>query len=222
MGSGVSSTAKLYNEVHVIGSSVGDHAVISDNSDILRSTIAPFVEVGRRNLVLDSSIGEGSYTGSNDVISNASIGKYCSISWNVGLGGGNHNYRAACMFTDHYWRKVFGVETDSRDAGKGGKCVIENGVWVAQAVSVVSGVTVGDGAVIGANATVLSDIPPFAVAVGTPARVVKYRFEKPVIDRLLRIAWWEWDREKIKRCHALLSGDLDEEMICELEKMMDE
>lgn len=220
MANSVSETAVLYNQVHVIRSSVGDHAVVSDNVDLLDSEIAPYAEIGRRNLVINSFVGEGSYTGSNDVLSHARIGRYCNNSWNVGLGGGNHNYRAACMFTDHYWGKILDIDFGCEVAkGTSGGCEIGNAVWIAQAVSVVSGVTIGDGAVVGAGSTVLSDIPPFAVAVGTPARVVKYRFDEETIERLLGIAWWDWDREVIRANAGLLRANVDGGVLEELERV---
>lgn len=220
MVNSVSETAVLYKQVHVVRSSIGDHAIVSDNVDLLDSEVAPYAEIGRRNLVINSFVGEGSYTGSNDVLSHARIGRYCNISWNVGLGGGNHNYRAACMLTDHYWRKILDVDFEcetAADASKG--CEIGNATWIAQAVSVVSGVTIGDGAVIGAGSTVLSDIPPFAVAVGTPARVIKYRFDEETIKRLLGIAWWDWDREVIRANAGLLRANVDDEVLKKLERV---
>ncbi len=214
----VANSAVLYNQVHVIRSSVADHAVVADNTDLIDSLVGPHAQVGRRNLVIGSEIGEGTYTGSNDVIFGASIGKYCCVSWNVGIGGGNHDYKAANMFTNHNWKKILGVDFPPDRTGSGGGVVLRNGVWIAQGVSVVSGVTIGDGAVIGAGATVLSDIPPFAIAVGTPARVIKYRFDVETIRRLLDIAWWDWDREAIRESASLLRRGVDEETLCELEK----
>jgi acyl-[acyl carrier protein]--UDP-N-acetylglucosamine O-acyltransferase len=63
---------------------------------------------------------------------------------------------------------------------------------------VIGHVKIGHGAVIAANATVFTDIPPYAIAVGNPARVTKYRFDEATIEALLRIAWWDWSEEKIR------------------------
>ena len=117
-GSRVDATATLYRGVTVLGSTVGGGSVVADNCDILRSGIGSRVEVGRRNLLLGSSIGDCTYTGSNCVVSNASVGRYCCVSWNVGIGGGNHDYRSACMLTPHYWEGLLGV--DPSDLGGGG------------------------------------------------------------------------------------------------------
>ena len=71
----------------------------------------------------------------------------------------------------------------------------------------LSGATIGDGAVIGAKAVVGSHIPAYAVAVGNPAKVVKYRFEEEIIDQLLRIRWWDWNESKIAKFMPLLLSD---------------
>lgn len=219
-GSRVDATATLYRGVTVLGSTVGAGSVVADNCDILRSRIGSRAEVGRRNLILGSSIGDCTYTGSNCVVSNASVGRYCCVSWNVGIGGGNHDYRSACMLTPHYWERLLGVGPS--DLGGGcppAGCSVGNGVWIAQgAIICGTGVTVGNGAVVGAGATVISDVPPFAVVVGTPARVMKYRFDRETVERLEAIAWWDWDRERVASAAALLSAPVDDEVLDALER----
>ncbi|WP_198526397.1 CatB-related O-acetyltransferase [Halarcobacter anaerophilus] len=81
---------------------------------------------------------------------------------------------------------------------KGKKVEIGNDVWLGHNVVVMGNVTIGDGAVIGSSAVVTKDIPPFAIAVGNPARVIKYRFDEKTIEALKNIAWWDWDYEQIK------------------------
>ena len=78
---------------------------------------------------------------------------------------------------------------------------------------------IGDGAVIGANSLVLEDIPPYAIAVGTPAKVIKYRFDEQTVDRLLKIRWWDWDVETIRDAADSLRGDLNEEKLRALEEI---
>lgn len=78
-----------------------------------------------------------------------------------------------------------------------GPIIIGNDVWIGTSAIVLPGVTIGDGAQIGAGAVVTKDIPPYAVAVGVPAIVKKYRFSQEQIKRLLEIQWWNWPREQI-------------------------
>ena len=93
--------------------------------------------------------------------------------------------------------------------GYGIPITIGNDVWIGQHVTIMPGVHIGDGAIIGANSVVASDIPPYAVAVGNPCRVVRMRFDDEFIAYLLQLKWWDWDIEKIERnFKALSSGDL--------------
>ena len=76
---------------------------------------------------------------------------------------------------------------------------IGSDVWIGLDAVIMSGVTIGDGAVIGARALVNEDIPPYSIAVGMPAKVIKYRFTSDIIDRLLAIRWWGWSEDKLER-----------------------
>lgn len=90
-----------------------------------------------------------------------------------------------------------------------GDTVVGNDVWIGQNVTVMPGVHIGDGSIIGANSVVAKDIPPYSVAVGNPCRVIKKRFDDELIDYLLELKWWNWDAVKIFRnFEALRSGDL--------------
>jgi virginiamycin A acetyltransferase len=77
----------------------------------------------------------------------------------------------------------------------------------------LSGSTIGDGAVIAANSVVLSPIPPYAIAAGSPARVLRYRFPDAIIERLLELEWWRWSRAMLEHNRALFEGDLTEEKL---------
>ena len=78
------------------------------------------------------------------------------------------------------------------------KINIGNDVFIGANVTILDGITIGDGAIIGAGAVVSKDIPPYAIAVGCPIRIIKYRFEPEQIDKLLKIKWWEFDDDKLK------------------------
>ncbi|MBQ6267051.1 MAG: CatB-related O-acetyltransferase [Clostridia bacterium] len=146
------------------------------------------------------------------------VGKYCDLSWQLSIGGSNHNYKAACMYTDTWWKKIFGVGDGLAPVDETEYTVIGNDVWMGSKANVVRGVTVGDGAVIGASALVLEDIPPYAIAVGCPARVIKYRFDAETVERLLHLRWWDWEIETIRAAADCLRGDLTEEKLERLEQ----
>lgn len=124
------------------------------------------------------------------------IGKYCSISQMVKLlAGGNHRTDLVTTFPldTMIGGQKGGAEGDRSYVGGGKGIEIKNDVWIGYGATIVGNVTVGNGAVIAAEAVVFSDIPDYAIAVGNPARVNKFRFPSEVIEELLRIAWWDWE-----------------------------
>ena len=91
-----------------------------------------------------------------------------------------------------------------------GDTVVGNDVWIGQNVTILPGVHIGDGAIIGAKSVVAGDIPPYTVAAGNPCRVIRPRFDRDLTEYLLELRWWDWDAEKIFRnLEALCSGDLE-------------
>lgn len=120
---------------------------------------------------------------------------------------GNHPTFCATSYFIH--RDILGIHRPINNGGKPQGVRIGNDVWICQRAVIISGVTIGDGAVIGANAVVTKDVPPYAVVGGSPARILKYRFPKNTIEKMLAIRWWEWDDEKIKREADLLAGPIE-------------
>jgi len=96
---------------------------------------------------------------------------------------------------------------------------IGNDVWLGTGSIVNRGVTIGDGALIGANAVVTNDIPPYAIAIGSPARVIKYRFTDEIISALQKLKWWDWPVSKIKENFQFIS---DKPNLGKLEELMNE
>jgi virginiamycin A acetyltransferase len=91
-----------------------------------------------------------------------------------------------------------------------GDIIIENDVWIGAKSTIMSGIKIGNGAVVGSSSVVTKDVPPFAIVVGNPAKVIKYRFTEDQISSLLKIAWWDWEEERIKNTAMdLWSGDVN-------------
>jgi len=120
------------------------------------------------------------------------IGKYCAIGSDVKIISSNHDITKANL------QSKFATDffNQSIDVLKG-ETKIGNNVWIGDSVIILPGVQVGDGAVLGAGSIVTKNIPPFAIAVGNPAKVIKFRFSQKIIKKLLKISWWDWPINKI-------------------------
>lgn len=138
------------------------------------------------------------------------IGKYCSIAAGVQFFlGGNHRVD---WITTYPFNVLFpeGAHISGHPATKG-NIIVGNDVWIAANAVVMSGVKIGDGAVIGAYSVVTKDVPPYAMVAGNPASVKKYRFDKETIQALLKLKWWDWPVKKVKQnLNLLCSGNVKE------------
>ena len=124
------------------------------------------------------------------------IGRFCSLAKGITIfGGGEHIISRATTFP---FVLMF-AETPQRlvDGQNKGTTIIGNDVWIGFGVTIMSGVKIGNGAVIGAKAVVAKDIPDYAIAVGNPAKVIRYRFQPQTIERLIKLSWWNWKLAKI-------------------------
>lgn len=131
-----------------------------------------------------------------------SIGAFCSIAQNVTIAASNHPLDCISTHPFFYGKRWGFVEENSADVVKAPEknrpVVIGNDVWVGINVTILPSVEIGDGAVIGAGAVVTKSVPDYAIVVGAPARVIRYRFSEEEIKILKEIRWWDWPDEKIR------------------------
>lgn len=129
------------------------------------------------------------------------IGKFCMIASDVKfiMNGANHLTDALTT----YPFAIFGNGWEDAMNGKSypnkGDINIGNDVWIGYNATIMAGVTIGDGAIIATNSTVIKDVEPYSIVGGNPAQEIKKRFSKEVITKLLELKWWDWDIEKITR-----------------------
>lgn len=145
--------------------------------------------------------------------SKVTIGSYCSIAKNVRIiTGGIHPPDWVALFPFRIVWDLPGAFTDGTPDTKG-PVTIENDVWIGTDVTILSGVTISNGAIVLAGSLITKDIPPYCMAGGVPAKVIKKRFTEDQIEQLLKIKWWLWPEEKIKDAIPLLSANTINEFI---------
>lgn len=131
------------------------------------------------------------------------IGKFCAIATGATfiMNGANHDMTGFSTYPFHIFKNGWeeGFQPDSIPKLNRGNTVIGNDVWIGSQATILPGIKIGDGAIIGAKAVVASDVPPYSIVVGNPGRVVRLRFSPEVIDLLLSVQWWNWDIEKITK-----------------------
>lgn len=166
-----------------------------------------------RDLYPQHDIGEHSY-GSPEILewgegSRLVIGKYCSIASGVLiLLGGEHR---ADWATTYPFPTAWDVARQySGHPQSKGDVSIGNDVWIGARTIILSGITIGDGACIGAGSVVTSDVPAYTIAAGNPCHRLRDRFPKDLVARLEHVAWWDWDEATIERALPwLLSSDIE-------------
>ena len=139
------------------------------------------------------------------------IGKFCSIAQQVTIHlGGNHNMNRVTTYQfvgfPNDWPEADFLPIQEIYGFSKGDVVIGNDVWIGYGATILSGVHIGDGAVVGARAVVAGHVEPYSVVVGNPARSVQKRFDEGTIRSLLQIQWWDWPIDKIKANMAVILG----------------
>lgn len=138
------------------------------------------------------------------------IGRYTSIAFGAQIALANHRSDLVSTYPfaalADLWPSVPGGTQDHESRGD---VIIGNDVWLGASCFIGAGVKVGDGAIVGAKTVVVDDVPPYTVVVGNPARIVRMRFAPNIVDKLMRLAWWDWPDEKVDRYLPLmLSPDI--------------
>lgn len=186
---------------------IGEYTIKSETeytNDILNENKRfPVLTIGK-----DSYIGESYAQCALDekLVYNFQIGRYSSIAANVTfIIDMNHDYKRVCQ------GRISEIPYHRPElTPRKGQIIIMNDCWIGNNATIFSGVTIGNGAVVAANAVVTKDVPPYAIIAGNPARIIGYRFEKNQIEALNLIRWWNWSDDQIIANVQDLQGNIDQ------------
>lgn len=183
----------------IIGSELKGNITIGKNSLISKVKLDGFITVGNNTTI------NGPSTEFYALHHPITIGNYCSIARGTAIQEHNHDSEAiTTYFIKHrIFKEPFGADAISK-----GAITIGHDVWIGTQCVILTGVKIGNGAIIAANTVVTKDIPPYAIVGGTPAKIIKYRFSPEIIQKLESLQWWNWNIDKIKKNKDLFYGNL--------------
>ena len=187
----------LQKEMYVFDQEIDWEHIMLEMKD---TKVGSNVRIYRPAHINDCEIGDYTYISKNANISMTHIGNFCSIGPNLFCGWGIHPTNGLSTSPFFYsTRQQNGATLTNKDKIKERKAItIGNDVFIGANVTILDGVTIGDGAIIGAGAVVSKDIPDYAIAVGCPIKIIKYRFNDDQIAALKRIQWWNFSEDKLQ------------------------
>lgn len=177
------------------------------------SDISPKSKINRFSKIYSSSISDYSYLGVKSQVVNTTIGKYCSISGDCNIGLAAHSLRnisTSPIFTEKNNGTGFSWISEDYINPIVNRVEIGNDVWIGARVIIIGKVNIlkiGDGAIIGAGSVVTKDVPPYSIVAGVPAKIIRYRFNPDIIEKLLELKWWNLKEEELKEKISFFQND---------------
>ena len=191
--------------------SIGKNVTLNNCTLDYHSRVAEYASI--HNTIIGSYTACGRYS----KIVHTDIGKYCAISWDTTINAISHPYNHLTINAFPYVPYVGNFVNERKQIHQ--KVTIKNDVWIGANSVIMPGITIGNGSIIGAGAVVTKDVPDYAIAVGVPAKVIKYRFSRDIIEKLLLLKWWDLDPELIKENVDLWQGEFDQSSLIRLEEL---
>lgn len=193
--------------------SIAETAKIGKLNTLIRTELGQECMIGSFSKMAYSSMGRMSYIGDYTTVINSQIENFTSISWGVTIGPEEHDYTRVTNHSFLYSTKSFQLVDKKQYSPFEKKCVIGSDVWIGCNSTILRGVSIGHGAVIGANSLVNRDVPPYAIVVGSPAKMIRFRFEDNIIEGLLKTSWWDLPLEIISQNAELFAKEPNLEVI---------
>jgi len=226
INSSLGDYCKIY-DAELRNSKIGSKVTIGDSSIVLETRLESNIFINRRNYIFNSDIGRFTYTGLGAVIFSSKIGRFCSLSWNISIGGNEHPYDNVTSSTlSRFHQLDYGSNNANSERqlkstiSRLKPCEIENDVLISSNVVILRNIKIGNGAVIGAGAVVTKDVNSYTIVAGVPAKPIRKRFPGHIIEALEEIQWWDWPVEVIRKNIALIySTKVDDEVIKEMREI---
>ncbi|WP_068110537.1 chloramphenicol acetyltransferase [Tropicimonas marinistellae] len=180
--------------------------VIHSDCDLTDATFGRFVEIGHGSRVAHSRIGDYSYCDRYCDIANAEVGKFANIASFVRIGATDHPLRTASLHhflyrSADYWDDA-PHDADWFAARRARRAWIGHDTWLGHNAQIKPEVRIGHGAVVASGAIVTRDVAPYTIVAGVPARQVRLRQPVDVAERLVALAWWDWDHARLRAALA--------------------
>lgn len=229
INSKIGANVRVYDFAEIRNSEIGDNVIIGNYAIVVDSNVESNISINRSNYIFRSIIGKFSYTGIGTSIRSAQVGSFCSLAWNVSIGGGNHEFKN--ITTSPLWRFNMldrGVIDRSKDGelakrhNEFGECSIGNDVWIGTNAVILRGVHIGNGAIVGAGAVVTRNVEPYSVVVGAPAKPIRKRFSEEIIRELVDLKWWNWPLDVIREnSNLVFSQRVNAKVIDRMKRVQD-
>ncbi len=176
---------------------------VHGSASLRNAVLGRFTEIKERVQFWDSELGDYSYVERQSEIIYSAIGKFCAIASDVRLNALAHPIERVTQHKISYRPNEYflGAKIDKafRDGRAGRRVTLGHDVWVGHGAVVMPGVAIGHGAVVAAGAVVTTDVAPYAIVAGVPARFLRWRFEPKVSERIIALAWWDWEHDRLAK-----------------------
>lgn len=181
---------------------LGTDPFIHPDCDIHEASFGRFVEIGKGSRITNSVIGDYSYCDRYADIANADVGKFANIAAFTRIGATDHPMHTASMHhflyrSGDYWDDA-GRDEDFFAHRASRRATIGHDTWIGNGAMIKPEVTVGIGAVVASGAVVTKDVAPFTIVAGMPAVKIRDRHTPAIIERLMALAWWDWDHDQLR------------------------
>lgn len=184
------------------GKKLGLEPVIDPTARVRQATLGRYTEIGARTSFAESTLGDYSYVVNDADVIYTTIGKFCSIASHTRINPGNHPMQRATQ--SHFTYRSSAYFDDAEDDAdffawrRSTPVTIGHDVWIGHGAIILPGRTIGTGAVIAGGAVVTKNVPDYVIVAGNPAKPVRRRFPEAIAERLKTLAWWDWDRQRLR------------------------